>query len=169
MKVGQQPPYEINPDPTLSKRLGDYSDLFKKGLICESQGYGIGAFAYYRRIVEAVIDQLLNDIEGLIADDDKAQYTAALQRTKASFVATEKIEVVKHLIPTILRPGGANPLGILHTALSEGIHALSDEECLDRAVAVREAMIFLVHQVAETKSSAQKFNAHIRKLLGDRQ
>ena len=32
------------------------SETLKKGLINESQGYGIGAFAYYRRIVEVVND-----------------------------------------------------------------------------------------------------------------
>ena len=49
-----------------------------KGLVSESQGYGIGAFAYYRRIVEEIIDEMLKQIGDLISGVDKERYAAAL-------------------------------------------------------------------------------------------
>ena len=54
-KTGQYPPWLIEPTESLRAALGERLDVYKKGLINESQGYGIGAFAYYRRIVEDLI------------------------------------------------------------------------------------------------------------------
>ena len=65
IKVGQEPAWSIDIEPYLEKIFGKYVNDYKKGLINESQGYGIGAFAYYRRIVEVIIDELLNDILSL--------------------------------------------------------------------------------------------------------
>ena len=69
MKVGQEPPWDISPDQALEKALGDRADYYRKGLVCESQGYGIGAFSYYRRIVEEVIDDLLTEISALLTGE----------------------------------------------------------------------------------------------------
>lgn len=167
-KVGQYPPWDIAPDPQLAKRLGARVDLFKKGLICESQSYGIGAFAYYRRIVEQVIDELLADIASLVPPDAQDEYAAALARAQDSHRAVDKIDHIKDVIPAVLRPGGANPLLILHGALSEGLHSLSDEACLERAAAIRGALVFLVAQVNQSKESAAQFQKDLRALL-DRQ
>ncbi len=74
-KVGQYPPWSIEPEPGIGDALGDHLKEYKKGLICESQGFGIGAFSYYRRIVETLIDSLLDDIGDLIkGETDHAEY-----------------------------------------------------------------------------------------------
>src|SRR5882762_8571505 len=52
MKVGQFPAWDISGDRNIEGLLGNHKSLLKKGMISESQGYGIGAFSYYRRIVE---------------------------------------------------------------------------------------------------------------------
>ena len=79
MKVGQYPAWDVSTDPNIERMLGEHADYFKKGLICESQGYGIGAFAYYRRIVEEIIGQLLEDIAGLLSGDEHDKYVQALE------------------------------------------------------------------------------------------
>lgn len=81
-KVGQWPAWSITLDPGLARMLGDHVATYRKGLVCESQSYGIGAFAYYRRIVERLIDRLLNDIADLIPEPERENYTAALAETK---------------------------------------------------------------------------------------
>jgi hypothetical protein len=79
MKVGQAPSWDITPDRALEKMLGTRSDYYRKALVCESQSYGIGAFAYYRRIVEEIIDALLLDITDLVENDEqKEKYQQAL-------------------------------------------------------------------------------------------
>ncbi|MDZ7680350.1 MAG: hypothetical protein U5J63_01245 [Fodinibius sp.] len=102
------------------KNYQESSRHYKKGLICESQGYGIGAFSYYRRIVED-IDDLLDEISSLLKGEELDKYQEALQKTKKTNVTQDKIELVKDLLPQILRPDNMNPLSTLHSTLSEGL------------------------------------------------
>jgi hypothetical protein len=165
MKIGQDPPWEVSTDAEIERLLGEHASLYKKGLVCESQGYGIGAFGYYRRIVEEIVDDLLDEISPLIDESERAKYDAALVQTKATIVTQEKIELVKDLLPSILRPDGMNPLSELHSALSEGLHARSDDECLELAAIVRDILVYLTHQVAASRAASKSFTAGMRRLL----
>lgn len=165
MKVGQEPPWDIAIERDLERSLGEHTENYKKGLICESQGYGIGAFAYYRRIVEDIIDQLLNEISGLMAGVEREQYLHALEKTQKTRVAQEKIDLVKDLLPPILRPDDMNPLAVLHGVLSEGLHAESDERCLELAMQVKEVLVFLVNRIIATKVTSRAFTNSMRKIL----
>lgn len=164
MKVGQYPAWDISSNTLIEDRLGGRA-YHRNGLICESQGYGIGAFAYYRRVVEEVIDQLLEDIAGLLSDDEHERYVRALEETRRTTVAQDKIALVKELLPAILRPGGMNPLSTLHSVLSEGLHSESDEDCLTYAAAVQGALGFLVNQLAASSAASREFTASMKKLL----
>jgi hypothetical protein len=165
MKVGQEPPWEITPDRVLERVLGVHAEYYKKGLVCESQSYGIGAFAYYRRIVEETIDELLGSVSDLMGGEEREQYLEALEAVKQTTVTQDKIDLVKDLLPPILRPGGMNPLSTLHSVLSEGLHQESDERCIELAMAIREVLVFLVNQIAVTQSAAAGFTESMRRLL----
>lgn len=165
MKVGQYPAWDISGDLEVERLLGEHASLYKKGLICESQAYGLASFAYYRRIVEEVIDDLLDEISGLIGESELPMYEAALEKTKSTTVTQEKIELVKDLLPPILRPDGTNPLTALHSALSEGLHAGADEDCLEQAAVVRDILVYFVNQVARTRAASREFTDSMRKLL----
>lgn len=164
-KVGQYPEWEIKMDKNLEKTLHKHSKTFRKGLVCESQGYGIGAFAYYRRITEDIIDELLESITDLIDVDNQTEYKEALEKTKQTRVTQEKIDLVKDLLPSILRPNGMNPLGVLHSQLSEGLHAESDEACLENANHIKSILIFLINQIIQSKESAKGFTESMKSLL----
>lgn len=164
-KFGQYPEWEIKMDNNLEKTLGKHSSTFRKGLICESQGYGIGAFAYYRRITEDIIDELLDSIEDLIEEENKGTYREALKKTKITRVTQEKIELVKDLLPSILKPNGMNPLGVLHSELSEGLHAETDQACLTNANHVRTIMTFLINQIIQSKEAAKSFSTSMKSIL----
>ena len=167
-KTGQYPPWEIAPPKQLARLLETHGTFYKRGLANESQGYGIGAFAYYRRVVEDITDTLLDQIEGLLEGDTKEQYHEALLRTKASPTASEKFELVKNLLPPVLRPGGMDPLGQLYGALSEGLHELTDEQCLEVATEVRVCLEFVVEQVFHHRQSVGRFTTAMQKLLEKR-
>jgi hypothetical protein len=51
-KFGELPPYGPPTPSRLISLLGSGRELFLKGRRCEMQGLGIGAFVYYRRVVE---------------------------------------------------------------------------------------------------------------------
>lgn len=168
IKVGQTPAWEISLDRYLEKMLGPHSEYYKKGLTCESQAYGIGAFSYYRRIVEEIIDALLTDIADLIPEGQHEQYMGALKEVKNTIVAQDKIRLVKDLLPSTLRPDGINPLSILHDILSEGLHANDDETCLELAMDLRKPIVYLVNEVILRKSQSKTFTDSMRKFLDKR-
>jgi len=168
MKVGQEPPWDISLDRTLENMLGDHSEYYSKGLVCESQGYGIGAFSYYRRIVEEIIDELLLEIADLMTDEEQERYLDTLEQVKTTTVTQDKIDLVKDLLPPILRPDGMNPLSMLHSVLSQGLHGELDEQSIELAMTVREVLIFLVNQVTASREAARSFTASMRKLLSRR-
>lgn len=164
-KYGQYPEWEIKLDKTLEKTLDKHSQTFRKGLVCESQGYGIGAFAYYRRITEDIIDELLDSIIDLIEPENVDKYKTALEATKKTRVTQEKIELVKDLLPGILKPNGMNPLGVLHSELSEGLHAETDANCLENATHVKDILTFLINQIIQSKETAKLFTSSMKSLL----
>lgn len=164
-KVGQIPAWSIKMDAELESILGQHAEYYKKGLICESQGYGIGAFSYFRRITEDIIDELLNSVEELLSGEEKIKYHEALVEVKKTRVTQEKIDLVKDLLPDSLRPNGVNPLSALHSALSEGLHAEGDEECLEYADAIKNTLIFLVNRLVRTKTENLGFSESMKKLL----
>ena len=165
MKVGQFPAWDIKGNNDIEKLLGEHSSYFKRGLICESQGYGIGAFAYYRRIVEEIIDSLLDQISNLLSGEEKQKYADALAKTKTTRVTAEKIELVKDLLPPILRPNNMNPLSTLHEVLSEGLHADADERCVQLAEAVRNVLVFLTNQIEVSTAAGKSFTESMKGLL----
>jgi hypothetical protein len=165
MKVGQFPAVEVTADSNIKNMLGSRAHYLTKAMTSEAHGYGIGAYSYYRRIVEELIDELLAEIESLIIDSEKAIYSEALNKVKGTRVTSEKIDLVKDLLPPILRPDGMNPLSLLHGILSEGLHAESDERCLELAAEIRETLVFLSGQVIASKNSARAFTTSMRALL----
>lgn len=164
-KLGQYPEWEIKIDKNIERVLGKHVANFRKGLVCESQAYGIGAFAYYRRITEEIIDELLDSISELIEPDSREKYSAALALTKQTRITQEKIDLIKDLLPPLLRPNGMNPLGVLHSELSEGIHSMSDTDCLEHAQHIKNILVFLITQIIQTKDSSKAFSESMKKLL----
>lgn len=168
MKVGQYPPWEISIDKNLEQTLRDRIHYYKKGLVCESQSYGIGAYSYYRRITEEIIDELLDSVSALMDENQKKKYKGVLEKTKKTKVMEEKIELVKELLPESLRPGGVNPLSVLHSALSEGLHGKNDEECLEIATEIRESVVYLISQIIRSKQASRQFTESMEKILEKR-
>lgn len=165
MKIGQYPPLSISGNKNLKRMMGKHEDIYNKGLICESQAYGIGAYAYYRRIVEEVIDELLMDLTTLIEKENKEEYKKALAEFKDSYVAKNKIKLVKDLLPNSLQRNDMNPLQTLHSVLSQGVHSLDDEECLERAKYIHGILTYLVRELIEHREDDKVFTDSIKKLL----
>jgi hypothetical protein len=164
MKVGQYPQWQPKINKNLAKLLHNHWDNYSKGLACEQEGFGIGAFSYYRRIIEEIIDELLDSLADLFNDEEKEKYNEVLIEVKKEHIAEKKIEIAKDLLPASLRPNNINPLSILHSNLSAGLHNSSEEGCLEMAVMMRQALIFLVDQVIRHKEESKQFAAAIKKL-----
>ena len=61
-KFGELPVYGPRTPGRLIKLFEEERETFFKGRRCESQGLGIGAFVYYRRVVENQKNRILDEI-----------------------------------------------------------------------------------------------------------
>jgi hypothetical protein len=169
-KVGQEPPWEAQIPRSVETFLGEpLADLCRRGIRSESQGYGIGAFAYYRRVVEQIVDRLFDSIAENIDEARTPAFAAALDAARKERVADKKIAIVKDMLPETLRPDGMNPLDVLHDCLSGGLHHGTEEECLDGAAMVRAALEYLIQQLAARGEGRRSFTDSMKKLLAKRQ
>jgi hypothetical protein len=72
--------------------------------------------------------------------------------------ASKKIEAVKGLLPKALTPPGhGNPIGTLYAALSGGLHAGTDEECLELATNLRAALEFLLRVLGAHEKATEAY------------
>jgi hypothetical protein len=78
---------------------------------------------------------------------------------------SKAIETIKPGVPQALLIDGHNPLTLLHNALSEGMHAQTDEECLELATSIRIVLTDLVERLASVLSDHVELKAAVSKLL----
>jgi hypothetical protein len=137
-KFGEHPTYGPPTPARLISLVGPDRELFLKGRRCENQGLGIGAFVYYRRVVEEqknrIIDEIIKVAQVLLATPDSIM---VLENAKKEHQFSKAVESIKEAIPQRLLIAGQNPLTLLYSALSMGLHNQSDEKCLELAKDIR--------------------------------
>jgi len=148
VKVGEIPEMHVDLPRSLKKLLGDDYKIFLKGLTCEKRGLGIGAFTYYRRVVESQKGHLIQEIHRVAvklgapeAIQDQLKSAAKEQQF------TRAIDGVKGAIPESLLVDSHNPLKLLHQALSIGVHAEDDDSCLKIAHSIRMVLVDLSERI----------------------
>lgn len=161
-KYGQLPRRHLERDSALQKFFSDDSDNYEKAVVCLSHGYGIAAFAYLRRIVEnntiKLIDLVSDDVKSSEADPKILELLSELRKESPM---SDKIKIANEALPVYLKPDGLNPLGRLYQVLSEGVHSLSDEECLNRANIVKECLKYLISELSSRKKNRSRFKSMI--------
>lgn len=159
LKYGEAPAFGPPTPARLISLIGPDRDEFLKGRRSEIQGLGIGAFGYYRRVVERQKDRILDQVIQVAQNTgaDSAVITT-LEGAKVETQFAKAMEMVRDAIPESLKINGHNPLTLLHSALSEGLHQRSDEECLELASAIR----VVLQELAERAAVALKDEAELR-------
>lgn len=150
-KTGQFPPISRNPEAEVLKYLIDEDkENYSKALSNLSVSYGIGAYAYLRRIIENEIKRLVVDITTLEYDGVE-KVKAAYKKYEQDHQMSALIESINVYMPPSLIVGGQNPLKILHNVTSEGIHILSEEQCLIKAKNVDTLLQFTIIAISRMK------------------
>ena len=163
-KIGQWPAHEIAPDPIVVDYLTkEDNEHYKKALVCLSVNYGIGAFAYFRRIIENEIKRIVKDISEMDiegANDIKEAYKKyETDHQMASLITS----ITAHLPKSLLELGD-NPIRLLHDQLSGGIHVFSEEICIDKAQLINVILSHTIKKVNEEKFQKRDVKDAIRKL-----
>lgn len=157
-KYGERPRKKLERDPLLQNFFSHDSECYEKAVVCISNGYGIAAFAYMRRIIERNIHELLSLIqEDVEATESESPVLAKLAELRTESPMSEKISIANQALPDYLIPSGLNPLGRLYKVLSEGVHSYDDGECLERARAIQTCIKYLVSELAARKKHRESF------------
>ena len=160
-KFGEFPPFGPHVPSKLIELIGPDRDIFLQGRRCENQGLGIGAFAYYRRVVENQKNRILEKIVKVAqklgtTQDTIDELNAAIEESQFK----KALGMAKDVIPDRLFINNQNPILALHRVLSGGVHEFSDEQCLKLAKDVRmvlgalsERLSFVLKEDAEVESA----------------
>jgi len=169
MKVGEFPPFGSH----LSKRLADLLsktdlELYRKGLRTEREGHGIGAAAYFRRVVDnqwkTLVKKLRDAAEKLGTPRVKLKvFDEALAQPQFSTA----VDMLKDAIPAkLLILDGRNPLTLLYKPLSVQIHELSDEQCLQQAADIRVVLNETFDNISRVLRDDETLKAAVTRLQG---
>ena len=161
-KFGELPPYGPPVSPKLINLIGPDRDEFLKGRRCENQGLGVGAFIYYRRVVENQKDRILGEIIKVskkigATEDTINKLETAIKETQFN----KALHIAKDAIPESLLINGHSPILLLHSALSKGVHELNDEQCLELAGSIR----VVLGELSDRLSQALKDEAELTRAL----
>ena len=166
LKIGELPIFGPHTPARVISLIGPDRDLFLKGRRAENQGLGIGAFGYYRRVVENQKGRIIEEI-GKVAQKVGANpstieaFNVAASETQFS----RAIDAVRGAIPEMLLIEGENPLSLLHSALSEGLHASSDEECLGIAQNIRVVLSEMADRISRALKDDQELKNAVKALI----
>ena len=140
----------------ISKAIEKYLDRescnwFYKSKVALADGLGIGAFAYFRRIIEKELIRMVDDIAALTSADPALSALVAKHRagTKPHLIYDD----IYNYLPKSLQALEANPLKLLYQQTSEGLHNLSEVECLQKAKQIEIVLEFVITKINEEKST----------------
>jgi hypothetical protein len=157
-KVGQWPPASVRPSKAVSRCLDpEMQDLYRKGLTSLHHAFGIGAFAYFRRVVESRIDALLDLVYKAADVNGDGETKGRIEQARMQNTAAERLHLAADALPVYLRPGGVNPLAVLYGQFSQGLHALEDARCLEIAAHLREAFEYVLEALDNHLKRASAF------------
>lgn len=161
-KIYQEPAFGQPIPKRLFDIIGEENrEFFLQARRSIARGLGIGAYGYYRRIVENTKFDLVGSVLKVAeATNAPTPQIELLKKAQEERQFSKAIDILRDVaaVPAVLLIDGHNPLVLLHDALSKGIHELPDAECLERA---QESEIILCEianrmQMALTEHKAVK-------------
>lgn len=165
-KFGERPAFGPPIPARVLRLIQPDRDVFLSGRRCENQGLGIGAFTYYRRVVENQWSRLVDEIMrvGKATGAPEPMMTVLeLARDEQQF--SKSVKDIKDAIPPALLINGHNPLILLHGALSQGVHDLSDADCLTLATSIRAVLVELAEKLGQALKDERELSEAVTRLL----
>lgn len=166
-KIGQYPSWKQRDRNLARNTMGIFSENYLRGFTAESMGWGIAACAYYRRIIEDVMDYILEAYLSTLDETDRVAFQSQIDIANTGRIAEAKINLAIKASPPTLLDDGENPLALAYDALSVGIHRSTEEEALGYAALARQMLDFIVRQVSfmdDFKKRRQEYVAATKQL-----
>lgn len=162
-KVGIKPEKKIEVDKFITQHFDrESNNWYYKAIKSFKDNLGIGAFAYFRRIIEKELLKIVEDISKLESSDKKIKQL--LKEYKASNKVYSIYENIFSLLPKSLQSLGFNPIQTLYQQTSEGLHSLTENECLERAENINIVLKFVIKKLNEEQSEILEIREALKKL-----
>ncbi|MBC8754848.1 hypothetical protein H2O64_09215 [Kordia sp. YSTF-M3] len=163
-KIGCSDIKKVEVDKAISKHFDRESNnwLFKAKSLLKLR-MGIGAFAYFRRIIEKELINIINEIKEL-PDSESNEIQKLLDKYHANKTTSTIYENIYAYLPNSLKELGENPIKLLYKQTSGGLHSISEEECLKRANSIEIILEFTIRKIQEEKSEIKSMKDAIKKL-----
>jgi len=164
-KIGEFPQFRPHISNRVISLIEPDKELFNKGLSSENKGLGIGAFTYYRRVVDNQWRRLLNKIkEAAIKQEVPKEIIQLIEEAEKETQFGKAVDILRDAIPKSLYIKTHNPITLLHDTASVGLHGLTDEQCLDTAGAIRIILSKLADNIHQAIKDDDQIKAALTKL-----
>jgi hypothetical protein len=169
MKVGQYPEPSVALPKGLEKNLGaEAARVYRKALVCRNSGYGMGATVYMRRVVEDKTNELI-EVTAKLAESRgiDAQTVAKIRAAGSSVQFTpyeDKLKIASTVFPDSLKVGSVNPFQLLYKLVSEAVHSLTEEECIEIADETAAVFDYVFTNLKAQTDDRNAFIAKVKKL-----
>lgn len=163
-KVGAFPEIKRVPNKIISNYFDrETNQWYFKGINALDKNFGIGSFAYFRRIIEKELINIVESIK-LLPDSHTAEIQKLLDKHKENpKVSTIYDNIFEHL-PNSLKALGDNPIKLLYNQTSEGLHSLSEKECLEKSEKILKLLEFVIRKINEERSEIKVLKETIKGL-----
>lgn len=163
-KVGCSPKIKITPNKEIEKFFDrETNNWYYKGLNSIAQNFGIGAFAYFRRIIEKELIGIIEDIKSLPAAHSEEIEILLEKHKKNPSISSIYDNIFPHL-PNSLKILGDNPIKLLYNQTSEGLHSLTDKKCLEKSENILRLLEFTIQKINEERSDIKDLREAIKSL-----
>jgi hypothetical protein len=163
-KIGCSEEINIEIDKSISKHFDKESKnwLYKAKKLL-NLNMGIGSFAYFRRIIEKELIKIIEEIKQL-PDSNKGGIQKLLDEYEANPKTYTIYENLINYLPNSLKQLNDNPIQLLYKQTSEGLHFLSEEECLKRSKSIEYLLEFTLRKINEENSELKAVKDVIKNL-----
>ncbi|WP_312285837.1 hypothetical protein [Chryseobacterium gleum] len=166
-KVGQYPQAKFEINKTVKKFLDKESLTFYfKGLRALNSNLGVGSLAYFRRILERELIHIVKEIKEL-PSTDKIEVQKLIDEYDKGGKASSIYNNIFPFLPNSLRSIDINPLQLLYSLMSEGLHIYTEEQALEKAQKIKKLLEFVIIQINEEKSTLKDIRQIVKDLRPD--
>lgn len=163
-KVGCSVQPKITIDKNISKHFGrETNNWLYKAKKLLTIGAGIGSFAYFRRIIEKELINIIEEIK-LLPESETNEIQTLLDKYSENPRTFTIYENIFNHLPNSLKMLGDNPIQLLYKQTSEGLHSLSEDECLKKALNIETILEFTLRKINEENSDIKSVKDAIKNL-----
>jgi hypothetical protein len=109
-----------------------------------------------------ILDRIISVAEKLSSPSGSI---TALKQARVESQFSKSVELAKDAIPQSLLINGHNPLTLLHSALSAGLHDQTDERCLEIAHDIRVVLIELSDRLTQALKDERELTEALSRLM----